>query len=255
MGQRQRKFHILAHRYAVCFRFCPINRNRQIGGPGHVFRDGALIFDAYGQHHLFAQYPEGGGVLDDQAAVPICRVPGQQNMQRGRHCGGQGQVMDLTVSDDDRPCHPGARFFGQRFGKGGHGLRAAITRRIAKADHAQFRVVQRRDFGLNGRQRLGHLGGAVTDRLAGAFIDNSDHDITQGRAILFLQGRVCKGGQQHRRRQPAQPPSGQAPPCGKTHEQQGKGRQGRQHGQWDQRIKDERSCHCPNLSSRAGTCT
>ncbi len=163
--------------------------------------------------------------------------------------------MHPPVRDQDRPGHPGARFFGQRLGQDGHGQGARVVLAIADAVDAQFGVGQRGHFGLDrGHGGLG-LRAPVAQGLAGAFVDDQDHDVRQAGALFVLHRGIGQRQQKGSKGQRPQPPAGQTAPQRQRHQQPG------QHGQRpdrrpaDQRREDQRLRHCPSLSSSAGTCT
>ena len=253
MRQRDRQIQILAHRHAKGLRRAVIHRNRQIH---RAFpRRGPLILDPQRQHHLFAQDGKGRRVLHDQAAVPIRLAPRQQHMQGRGQRGGKLHIMHLPIGDDHRPRHARTRLLGQQFRQRRHRQRSAILGRITEPPHPQFRILQPRHLGLDACNRRLHLPRPVAQALARAFVHHQKHDIRQRRPLLLLQGRIGNRRQHHQRRQPPQPPSRQAPPYRHSQQHGGEPRQPPQHRPRHQRIKDQRSRHCPSLSSSAGTCT
>ena len=55
------------------------------------------VFNTQGQGDLFVEDGKGGGVLDDQAAVPVLGLAGQKQMQGCGQVGGLIKVVQATV--------------------------------------------------------------------------------------------------------------------------------------------------------------
>ena len=243
MRQGDWQLQIFARWHIKGLRSLVIYGNGHINGTHLTRGHSTLIFNAQGQHHLFAQNRKGGGVLDDKAPVPIGIIAGQQHVQRRGHVGRKFKVMHLPIGDDNRPCDPGAGFLGQGFGQGCHRKGSGVTLAVAHIHDAQLGIVHRGYFGLHCRQRLCGLVNAIPQRLAGAIIHHRNDDIRQRRAVLFLQNGVCQGGQHHCRRQPAQPPSGKTAPQGRNHHQQSRCCQRPKKWPWQKGVKDYGSGH------------
>ena len=105
-------------------------------------------------------------------------------------------------------------------------------------------------------ERLGELGVAAVDAVRGAVVDDDDGDVRHRRAVLAPERRPGERGEQHQRREPAQPPAGQpaperharsrrasAPPAPRSAAAAAAGR------------RRSTACYCPSRSSSAGTCT
>ncbi len=99
MGQAHGQVDVLTDGDAVGLRFAVIDGDRQ-GGFGFA-GGGTFVFDAQGQVDLFVQDGEGGGVLDDKAAVPVGVSPCQQQVQGGGQRRGkwQGPEMDTPAAN------------------------------------------------------------------------------------------------------------------------------------------------------------
>ncbi len=218
---------------------------------GHL----SLLVDAQRQAEGFADDAEGRGGLDQEPAVPIPLVAGQQDVQRCRHVRSEIEVMHLSVRDEDRPRHPRARFLRQRLRQGGHGERAGIVGAIGDGDLAQFGVGQRRDLGLDPADGGGGLFGAVGDLLARAFVDDQQYDIGKRPAFLGLQRGLGDGGQQAGGGERPQPPAAQAAPGGEGDHDQRQRRTRPKNRPRQQRIEDHLPDHWPSLSRSAGTWT
>ena len=120
MWQSDGQFQIFAGWHGISLRCLVIYRDGYI----HLARlarwHSALIFNAKGHLHFFAQNRKSRGIFDDQTPVPIGIIAGQQHMQRGGHIWGQVKIMHLPIGDHNRPRNARAGFVSQGFGQRGH---------------------------------------------------------------------------------------------------------------------------------------
>ena len=225
-------------------------------GRGH----GALVLDPQDHADLFADDPEGRGVLHHQPPVPVVGLARQQQVHRRGQRRQAVEVMQLPVRQQHHPRQPRLRDLGQRLGQRGHQKRAAVPRRIAKPHDLQVGVRTGGDLGFQrGQRRLGLLGPSA-DPLAGALVHHDQHDVRQRVALFFLQAGIGQCEQQHGR--PDRPhPGAEQPAPARESQQQGHARRQRgQHAPRQQRIEDDGACcqrvhQFPSLSRRAGTWT
>ena len=216
---------------------------------------GADVFDLEVQLELLADDGEGGGVLHDDATVPVGLLAGQQDLKRRGQVRDNAKIMHPPIGDQDGPGDPRAGFLGQGFGQFGKGKRSGILVTIADMMDTQFRVRHLRDFGLDGGDRRIGLHLAVAKRLAGAVVHHQDHDVGKVLPFLLLKRGVGQRQHQRRQRQGPQRPARQAAPESQRNQNHGGPGQRPDQRPADQRREDDRRVHCPSLSSRAGTCT
>ena len=216
---------------------------------------GAAVLDPEGQGDFLAEDGEGGGVADDEAAVPVLGLSGQQQMQRRGQVRRLVEVVQAPVGQQDHPGDAGARFLGQRIGQGGHQAGAGVALAIGEGHTADLGIGAGGDAG---GQRLGcgpGLRGAVREALRGGAVLDQQHDVGERAAVLLPPGGAGKGGEDHGGGQPAQGPARKPAPDGKGDaRQRQRGQRGDQRpGQ--ERREDHRSGHWPSLSRSAGTWT
>ena len=120
MGQGQRQFQVLARGHHEAAWRLAVDGDAQFGPLGQVAGHRALVLDAQGHHEFFAQDREGRGVAHDQAAVPVAVAPSDQRMERRGQVGGELQVMDAPIGQQDRPGDAGPGGFGHQLRKRPH---------------------------------------------------------------------------------------------------------------------------------------
>ncbi len=103
MAQHQWHLDVAVHGQLHRKRLATIDGDSQVG-PARAFGLGhsALVLDAQGDRDLLADNPEAGGGLDQQAAIPVLRLSGQQQMQRRGQRRRAVHIMDLPIGQQDR---------------------------------------------------------------------------------------------------------------------------------------------------------
>ena len=203
---------------------------------GHLARRAGIVHQ-HGNAQPVADDTVGGRLFDHQPPVALIALAGQQHVHRagiGHRVRHLGRVVDLAVGDQDGAGDPIGGHVGQGLGEGRE-QKAAVGAGIGGDGHdAEFEIVHRVQSRAHGVGRLGRLGAARADVLAGGRIDHQGDDIRQGFAPLVDQGRVEQG--QQTRRQHHGPPrhATRARPRAVSHHG---GRQRRQRGQQRDRQK------------------
>ena len=154
----------------------------------------ALILDMDGDRQRVADDAIAWGAADNQAAVLLVPVTGQQNMHRPGQPGAfhiVGDVMDLPVGKHDDPGQAARRDVGQQACQGVDGLGALVGRRhrfVAQRQFADFQV-----FVLFGKllanfvQRFGHPRAPFADSLARRVVNHDRRHILQWIALFLDQ--------------------------------------------------------------------
>ena len=157
---------------------------------------------------------EGGRGLDDDAAVPVVGAAGQEHLHRTGEARERVGVVHFAVGDQDRAGDAVGRQLGRRLGERGQELGAVLA---AVGDmhgvHLEGAALPEPvEPGLEPGQRLGELGVAAVDAVRGAVVEHDDRDVRHRRPVLAPERRPGERGEQHQRREPAQPPAGQPAP-------------------------------------------
>ena len=246
-----------------------VDRDAQGDGPAlDLVGHGALILDAQADRHGLADQAEGGGFLDDKAAIPVRGLACQQHMdRRGGGRWQRGGVVQLPVGDDDGARDACLGLGGQR---AGHRLaQARAVGIVADRDAAQLGPRPCcQAFGKGVRRRAG-LFGAARQGLACALVLDQQHDVRKAPAHARFQRRPRQrgGGRQPRETPPR--PAAQAPPPGQPRRQQRQRHQRRHEGPGQKRIEAQprhgsspgtwrgggSPCSRPSRSSSSGTWT
>ena len=208
--------------------------------------------------------PKRGAVRHLKPAVELAFLAGQKRVHRSIEAerrGRRGHVMHLAVGDHDHAREPVGRHVGQRLAEIGeqHGAVALAVGRGRGGMHpAHVEIGDRFELVLEGLADLVGARGASGDRLALAVVDHDRKHVVQRLAILLLQMRVGDGEQEEREAEEAQHRAAPRAPEEKREQALRRRRQcptGRARERRARTRPTSSLAHCPNRSSRAGTCT
>ena len=232
-----------------------------------VARRVAGILDAHDQRLGIADHAIARRALDDQPAVAVAVLAGEQEVQRrveaergdiGRH------VVHLAVGHHDDAGEPLARYVDQGAAeqleqpRPRTRRRAGGARRRVEDDGACLEIGDLREARGQRVGRRRRLVAPRADRLARRIVDHDDGDVGQQLAHLLDQRRVDQRAE--RRGETERAPPGAARPALERHADAGHGGDRKQR---DQRPRHERRDgdrghrlgHWPSRSRIAGKCT
>ncbi len=260
MVDRDRKRHVLPDRHHARGRIAAVLPERE---PRLAAAAAGQILDADGELHLLADDAEARRVLDDEAAVGLARLAGQEHVQRRveRQAVRRRHVVHLAVGDHHRAGDALRRHVGERAHERGVELGAGIGQgRVgigrAGMDDAHVEVFQPRELLRQvGERRVGERA-PVADAHARRIIDHDGGDIAL-RLALFLDQRGIDQDDDERGQGQEPPQDAARAPRRAERERNDRERGEGGHGppRQERREGEREAAHCPSLSRIAGTCT
>ncbi len=175
--------------------------------------------------------------------------------------GGSRHVMHLAVGDHDHAGKPVRRHVGKGLREIGeqHGAVAlAVGRGRGRMHPAHIEIGEGLEPLLQFLAQLGGARGAAGDGLALAVVDHHGEHVVERLAVLLLQLRIGDGEQEQRvAQQPEDRAAARAPEQQREQHdaQAGERPQARARARRVGTRSTSSWRHCPNRSSRAGTCT